>query len=139
MIVFGLVMVLKGPSYGVGTLVHMGPGFLPTSLGAMLIGLGILIAVSGDPTTADEDAPLKRREWRGWACILASPLAFILFGRYFRLIPAAFFCVFVAAMGDRTAGVKNAAALAAVVTLLGVGLFSYLLDIPLPLLAWIGW
>ncbi len=43
-ILFGLVMALKGPSYRLGTLMHMGPGFLPTALGIILIFLGLLIA-----------------------------------------------------------------------------------------------
>ena len=34
-------------------------------------------------------------EWLGWACILAGPLCFILFGSLFGLIPGIFFCVFV--------------------------------------------
>ncbi len=40
-ILFGLVMALKGPGYHLGTLMHMGPGFLPTALGVILIFLGI--------------------------------------------------------------------------------------------------
>ena len=44
MIFFGLVMALKGPGYRLGTLMHMGPGFLPTALGVILICLGIAIA-----------------------------------------------------------------------------------------------
>ena len=40
-ILFGLVMALKGPGYHLGTLMHMGPGFLPTALGIVLIFLGI--------------------------------------------------------------------------------------------------
>ncbi len=43
-ILFGLVMALKGPGYRLGTLMHMGPGFLPTALGIILIFLGLLIA-----------------------------------------------------------------------------------------------
>ena len=74
----------------------------------------------------------------GWACILAGPLAFILFGSYFGLIPGTFACVFVSALGDREATIKSSAILAAVITVFGVGLFSYLLQIPMPLLAWRG-
>ena len=37
-------MAIKGPTYSVGTLMHMGPGFLPTALGVILICLGIAIA-----------------------------------------------------------------------------------------------
>jgi len=61
-----------------------------------------------------------------------------LFGSYFGLIPAIFTCVFVAARGDRTATLKSSLLLAAFVTVFGVGLFSYLLQVPMPLLTWRG-
>lgn len=139
-ILFGLVMALKGPTYNLGTLMHMGPGFLPTALGIILIGLGIAIASTalGVPEGEDEDILPANREWWGWACILAGPLCFILFGSYFGLIPGTFACVFVSAFGDRTATLKSSFLLAAFVTVFGVALFSYLLQIPMPLLAWRG-
>jgi len=139
-IFFGLVMALKGPGYRLGTLMHMGPGFLPTALGIILIGLGIAIAGTAVtvPEGEDEDLLPANPEWFGWACILAGPLCFILFGSYFGLIPAIFTCVLVAAWGDRTATLKSSLVLAAVVTAFGVGLFSYLLQVPMPLLTWRG-
>ena len=140
MILFGLVMSLKGPSYRLGSLMHMGPGFLPTVLGVILIFLGIAIAV-GSLNTADgedEDILPENREWLAWGCILASPLAFMLVGSYFGLAPATFACVFVASMGDRDANLKNSLILSALITVFGVGLFSYILQIPMPVLTWRG-
>jgi putative tricarboxylic transport membrane protein len=138
MILFGLVMALHGPSYGLGTLMHMEPGFLPTVLGVILICLGI--AIAGPAATLaegeDEDLLPEHREWFAWACILASPIVFILFGTYGGMIPGTFACVFVAALGDRQATLKSALVLAAVVTVFGVALFSYVLQIPMPLLHW---
>ena len=139
-IFFGLVMALKGPGYRLGTLMHMGPGFLPTALGVILICLGIAIAGTGltVPEGEDEDILPEHPEWFAWACILAGPLCFILFGSLFGLIPAIFSCVFVSSLGDRTATLKGSVILAAVVTAFGVGLFSYILQVPMPLLAWRG-
>ena len=139
-IFFGLVMALKGPGYNLGTLMHMGPGFLPTALGIILIGLGIAIAATaiGVPEGEDEDILPENPEWWGWACILAGPICFIIFGSLFGMIPGIFMCVLVAAFGDRTATLKSSVLLAAFVTAFGVGLFSYLLQIPMPLLAWRG-
>lgn len=139
MILFGLVMALKGPTYRLGTLMHMGPGFLPTVLGVILICLGIAISLSGLGEDADEEELLpENREWFAWACILLSPVAFMLFGAYFGLAPATFACVFVAGLGDREATLKSVSVLSAVVTVFGVGLFSYLLQIPMPIFAWRG-
>jgi lysylphosphatidylglycerol synthetase-like protein (DUF2156 family) len=140
MIFFGLVMALKGPTYRLGSLMHMGPGFMPTALGALLICLGIAIAIAGLSAEEGEDEDLlpENPEWFAWGCILASPLAFMLFGSLFGLAPATFACVFVAAMGDREMTLKNAIILSAVVMVFGVALFSYLLQIPMPILTWRG-
>jgi hypothetical protein len=122
-------MALKGPGDRLGTLMHMGPGFLPTALGIILIGLGIAIAGTAltAPESEDEHILPENPEWFGWSCILAGPLCFILFGNYFGLIPAIFSCVFVASLGDRTAKLKNS-----LYWLrrngIRVGLFSYLLQ-----------
>ena len=46
MVLLGLGVALKGTSYRAGTLMHMGPGFLPTALGVLLVLLGIAIAAA---------------------------------------------------------------------------------------------
>jgi hypothetical protein len=140
MILFGLVMALKGPTYQLGTLMHMGPGFLPTALGVVLICIGIVIAITATtvPDGEDEDILPEHPQWFAWACILASPLVFIIFGSYGGLLPATFACVFVAALGDKGATWKGSLALAAFITVFGVALFSYVLQIPMPVLQWRG-
>ena len=50
------------------------------------------------------------------------------------MVPAIFACVFVCALGDKTATYKSSAILAAGVTVFGVVLFHYLLNVPFPLL-----
>lgn len=139
-VLFGLVVALKGPTYKLGTLMHMGPGFMPTVLGVVLIFLGIAIAgVAAMSSEPDEEGILPDQpQWWGWTCILAGPLMFILAGRYFGLAPAIFACVFVSALGDREATLKSSVGLAIVITIFGVGLFSYLLQVPMPVLAWRG-
>jgi putative tricarboxylic transport membrane protein len=140
MILFGLVAAVNGPGYRIGTVMHMGPGFMPTALGVILICLGVVIAGTaiGVPPGEDEDILPKHPQWLGWACILAGPLMFIIFGT-FGFIPATFACVFVSALGDRTATWKSALVLAVVITVFGVAVFSYLLQIPMPLFkaAWL--
>lgn len=141
MVLFGLVMALKGPAYNLGTLMHMGPGFLPTALGVILILLGIAIAGMAAVTPdgeAEERILPEHPQWFGWGCILAGPICFILFGSYFGLAPATFTCVFVSSLGDRSATWKGCFGLAIVITILGVGLFSYLLQVPMPVLEWRG-
>jgi len=140
MVLFGLVMAVQGPTYSVGTLMHMGPGFMPTALGVILIIVGILIAAPAlGPADPSEDRILpKQPQWWGWACIIAGPIVFIVFGGYGGLVPGTFACVFVAALGDRTATYTGALGLATFVTVLGVVLFHFVLNIPMPVLEWRG-
>jgi len=140
MVLIGLVMALKGPGYRLGTLMHMGPGFMPTALGVILVLLGLVIAAAAiaTPDGGDERILPEHPEWLGWGCILAGPLLFIICGSYGGLVPATFACVFVSALGDRTSTWIGALGLATVVTTFGVTLFSYVLKVPMPILEWRG-
>ena len=141
MILFGLIMSLKGPTYQLGTLMHMGPGFLPTALGVVLICLGVTIAATATtvPEGEDEDILPPDPQWFAWACILASPIAFIIFGSYGGLAPGTFACVFVAALGDKKATWVGSILLSLLITVFGVLLFHFVLQIPMPVLKLFGW
>jgi hypothetical protein len=138
MILLGIGTFMQAQSYKLGTLTHMGPGFFPSILGAVLVFIGVLIAGSA-AAAHDEDGPIlpPHPEWRGWGCIIAGPLLFILFGHYGGLVPATFACVFVSALGDRTATLRGSAILAAGISAFGALLFSFLLKVPFPLFRWV--
>jgi hypothetical protein len=140
MILFGLIAAVNGPNYRVGTLMHMGPGFMPTVLGIILVLLGIAIAGTAAAVTAEQDSDENilppSPQWLAWLCILAGPLMFIVFGSIGGMAPATFACVFVSALGDREATWKTSLILAAAMTVFGVLLFHYLLQVPMPVLEW---
>jgi hypothetical protein len=145
MVLFGLFIALKGTTYRLGTLMHMGPGFLPTALGVLLCLLGIVIvggalvpSEEGDANPAKERILPENPQWWAWFCILMSPVLFIVFGSEFGMIPGTFACVFIAALGDKKATWKSTFILASVVTAFGVVLFSYFLQVPMPILTWRG-
>ena len=142
MLLVGIGIALKGSTYRLGSLMHMGPGFMPTALGILLMLLGIAIGASalaaagaGGEEESQSILP-DNPQWWAWFCILMSPVLFIFFGRYFGMAPGTFACVFIAALGDRTATWKATFILSTVVTVFGVGLFSYFLQVPMPIFTW---
>jgi hypothetical protein len=140
MTLLGAGVTLNSMSYNTGTLMHMGPGMFPFILGGVLTFVGVLIFGTALITPLGENETIlpKNKEWLGWACILAGPVLFILFGEFFGLVPATFSCVFVSALGDRSSTLKGSALLAAGVTFFGTLLFSYVLQVPFPMFRWVG-
>ena len=138
MVLLGGFVTLHSTTYNLGSFMHMGPGMFPFMLGILMMFIGVLIFISGLMTPLEDGERIlpQSMEWRGWACILAGPLMFILFGEFFGMAPATFMCVFVSALGDRTATLKNSAILALIITIGGGFLFSYVLKVPFPLFRW---
>jgi Tripartite tricarboxylate transporter TctB family len=136
MMLIGLGAAIEGSTYNIGSLVRMGPGFFPVALGVALLLMGILIA--GTALTSNEGGDERflpeNPQWLGWFCIIAGPILFIVLGSFGGMIPAIFACVFVCALGEKTATVRSSLILAAGVTVFGVLLFYYLLRVPFPLL-----
>jgi uncharacterized membrane protein YhdT len=136
MMLIGIGAAVTGSGYKFGSLARMGPGFMPVVLGIVLAFIGILIAGTALLSSETDDSKFlpDNPQWFGWLCILAGPVFFIVLGYYGGMIPAIFACVFVSALGDKTATYKSSLVLALGVTVFGVLLFHYLLNIPFPLL-----
>ncbi|CAB3743202.1 hypothetical protein LMG3458_06081 [Achromobacter deleyi] len=138
MIVLGLGAIAQASTYTLGSLARMGPGLFPAILGVLLVLLGLIIArMAYSPLTTEEDAEdVPPPQWRGWGCIIGGLMAFILFGKFGGLIPATFALVFISALGDRQHTLRSAAVLAVGVTILGVAVFSWALQLQFPLFRW---
>ena len=141
----GAAAVVAGAGYGMGSLREMGSGFYPVALGVLLTLIGVVLfaTASRDPDAHLAAAPAETAhlagpvvQWRGWLCILGGVLSFVVLGQHGGLVPASFVSVFVAALGDRDNSVRDAALLAALMTLLGVIVFHYGLHLLLPLFQW---
>ena len=111
-------MVVAGVGYGMGSLRQMGSGFFPVVLGVLMaLDRAALLATAGraaagaaaEPPaeTAHLAGPLV--QWRGWLCIIAGVLSFVVLGEHGGLVPASFVSVFIAALGDRANSVRAAA------------------------------
>jgi len=133
----GALGIFQGYTYGVGTPARMGPGFFPLTIGILLAVVGILILFGARFAQDDSDShdgESRQPQWLAWSCIVASPLIFVFLGRYAGLLPATFGCVFVASLGDKDMTLRRSLGLAAVITVIGIGIFSILLKIPFPVI-----
>lgn len=141
MVLIGLASVFAGRQYHTGTISHMGPGFFPVTVGALLAFVGVLIAISArNPMQAGQGCGHSHAapDIRGTGCIVLGTLSFLLLGAYGGMLPATFSIVFISALGDRTNSVRQAAGLALAMCVIAALVFSWLLKIPLPLFAWGG-
>ena len=108
----------------------IGPGLMPKGV-ALLIGLfGLLILGIG--LTGDR-VPLERFSLRGPLFVLGSVVMFAATIRTLGLAFAGPLCVIVAAMADKDSRVVEVLLFAVVTTVFCVGLFKYLLRLPVPL------
>jgi hypothetical protein len=146
LIALGTAVLILGTTYRTGTLNHMGAGFTPVVLGALLILVGLAIGVTASSAAklaAASSLPVVghahnegKPEWRGWLCILGGVFGFVVIGNYGGLVPATFASVFISAMGDRQNTWKGAAILGAIITVFGTIVFHYGLKMQLPLFQW---
>ena len=115
--------------YDLGSLRRMGPGAFPLALGSMLAGFGAVVALPA-LRRPGEATPVEP-----WAvvAVLASILLFGLALRPFGLVAASFAGVLVATLPAPQPGRTWRLALAAIVTLLVVLVFSLGLRMSLPL------
>ncbi|MDJ0389087.1 tripartite tricarboxylate transporter TctB family protein [Roseomonas sp. E05] len=141
----GAATALQGKAYHLGTLSRMGPGFMPTALGVLLLIVGLVLlaacalrrdeAAPSRPSlpSAEETIPL-RAEWRGWLCICAGVIIFAALAEPVGLIPATFAAVVVTAMGDRENSWRDAILLALGMVIFAVVVFWWGLGVLLPLI-----
>ena len=135
----GIAILVIGFRYRMGTLAHMGAGFIPVVLGILMTAVGLVVGLLANSGTAEEKAAQALPEppdLRGGLCILAAVGVFVLLGAYGGLVPAAFGSVFVAAMGDRNNTWKTALPLSLAMTVFGIVVFHYGLRVQLPLFMW---
>ena len=129
-IAIGGGFVLLAQRYRLGDMHRMGPAMFPTLVGALLAALGLIIALR---SFALDGAPVPRFEARP---IGVSILAIVLFGlalQWLGLIAAVAVLVLVGAYAARDVRLRDKLALAAVMVAFSVGVFVWLLGLPLPL------
>lgn len=131
---FGLAaMAIADRDYPMGTIVHMGPGNFPAALGAILAFLGLYLAARGlwNAPPGGRMAPVTW-DWRPVGSIVGSMLAFGFLVPRLGLVPALAAMFVAAALGGREFRWREVIVLTAVMTAFAVGVFVYLLKLPIP-------
>ncbi|WP_407180693.1 tripartite tricarboxylate transporter TctB family protein [Bradyrhizobium sp. STM 3562] len=135
LILIGAGVAAMGLTYRMGTATRMGPGYMPFFYGVLMMLVGFAIALTARPSE-EEKRKVMRVNWRAWLCILGGLIAFAVIADHGGLVPATFVAVFVAALGSTANSVRDAALLAAGLVVAAVLVFSYGLQLQLPLFAW---
>ena len=125
-----LGFMLLSARYSMGNMHRMGPALFPTLVGALLAGLGLIIAAR---SFAIDGPPVPRFHARP---ILVSLIAISLFGvalAHFGLVAAVAVLVAVGAVASSESKPLEVAGLIAVLIAFSVGVFAWLLGLPIPL------
>ena len=132
LVVGGLWFALYAMNYDMGTARRMGPAYFPFGIGCLVVFFGLACLFSA----LRRVGALPRVEWRPFITICAAVLAFALIIERFGLIPATVALVLISAMAEEKPRAITTVILAAVLCLVGVGIFSWGLGIPMPVLRW---
>lgn len=135
MLFIGMATVLGSLNYKIGTLARMGPGYFPLILGAGLMLVACLIAIT-PPETDGSSRPAFVSQYRAWFLVVLGIVLFIVLGQYGGLVPATFVLGFVATLADRKNTLKTAVFVAIALTLMAIVVFYYGLQMQFPLLRW---
>ena len=130
-IILGGLAVALARDYPIGSTMRMGPGYFPTVLGGILFLFGAYVLVRG-ARSGDK----VKGEW-GWRPLALIALSIVLFGFLLDragMVPATVAAIFVAAAAGREFRFKEVLLLAVVMAAFSVGVFSYGLKLPYPLL-----
>ncbi|WP_245215668.1 tripartite tricarboxylate transporter TctB family protein [Pararoseomonas baculiformis] len=132
LIVGGIWFALYAMNYDMGTARRMGPAYFPFGIGCLvaLFGLGCLLGA------LRRAGAMPVIEWRPFFAICGAVLAFTLVIERFGLIPATIALVLISALADEKPSATVTIILAAALCLVGVGIFSWGLGIPMPILRW---
>jgi Tripartite tricarboxylate transporter TctB family len=110
---------------------RMGPGWFPAALGVILALFGVFLMARGIGWPEKAPGPVAWG-WRAPLCIVASMALFGFLMPRAGLVLALAAMFFVAALGGREFRWREVLVLTAVMTAFAVGVFVYLLKLPIP-------
>ena len=126
---FAAVAVLAARGYTLGTPGRMGPGYFPMALGILLGLLGLIIAARSLLSAEDR---IEGLQLRPLVYLVAGVCLFGLLIERLGLVLTLVAVVGVAAFASRESRSVEVTALAAVLAVFSLGIFVYVLRLPLP-------
>lgn len=127
-VALGMFFAVFGAQHEIGTGDRMGPGYFPTALGIIVIGLGGILSLKSLSRKAP-DVKVSPFSWKPLLLILA-PL--VLFGMTLRplgLVPSVILLVLVSSMAGHQFSWRGALANAAALALICVAIFDWTLNL----------
>jgi Tripartite tricarboxylate transporter TctB family len=131
-VAIGAGFFLFGRELEMGTSFRMGPGYFPTILSVLMIGLGLAMTVLAWRRPAQEDA-VGRVPWLGVALVVVPVVLFGLTLRGLGLAPILVIVVLATAWASRYASLRASVPLALGIAAFCCFLFIQGLGLPLPL------
>lgn len=131
--IVGAGAVWMGRIYAFGTTTRMGPGYLPTVLAWMLVGLGLFLVVRG---LLQSGPPIEASQWRPQIYIVAGIVVFGLLIERVGLAPSVAVSTIVASLASSEMRWTETILLAIGLAVLCVVLFVTLLGQPLAIWTW---
>lgn len=130
----GLFVLLSSLSLAMGTARAMGPGFVPVSMGVILILLGLgIIFVEGRRGPAElPSIPAVRP----LIFIPAAIIAFAVIVQRFGLVPSVFVAAFISTLSDPSGRLGRSLVVAAVIALISQLVFGYGLGLQVRAWTW---
>lgn len=141
---FGVLFAVIASQYQLGTATNMGPGYFPLLLALLLSGVGLAQVVryfdwsALKQTALQFPARVSRAQLRTFGLIIASVALFGLFAESVGFVIATLLLIGISGLAYQQAKIKELVILAPSLTLISVLVFSYGLDLPLPLLPLVG-
>lgn len=109
----------------------VGPGMMPRSIAALIAVFGVLFIIQ---SMLSAGSALERWSIRGAFFVLGSALVFAWTIRPLGVIVAGPLCVLIASMADKDTKLIEVVPFAIIITLGCIGLFSYGLRLPMPVM-----
>lgn len=132
---FGIMAIVLSLDYPMGTASRMGPGYFPTYLGAIMLGLGAIVALMAVKTKTEGEKITAF----AWKPMIMLSLGFLVFGwgvDHIGFIPALFALCVITAGAGQTFNIVEVLIMTAVLIAGAVGIFIYGIELPFPLFWW---